>query len=277
MPIKGISRGGEMSKGEIKQILKNAYGRFALKQRGLDFCSIESDIHEYVISIGYSKKDLELFPEEANLVHSCGNPIALACLKKGEVVLDLGSGAGFDCFLAANIVGKTGKVIGIDITPEMVKRARANARKNKYKNVEFKLGEIEHLPFKNSSVDAIISNCVINLSFDKQRVLKEAYRVLKPNGRIVVSDIALKKELPKRFQLNIEAYINCISGAIPIDDYTYILEYSGFKRVRSMIKNTSIFDSPHIDDPLDERITNSLDEGDSLKDYVVSIYMAGHK
>ena len=266
-----------MSEGEIKQILKRAYGRFALKQKGLGLCSTESDIQEYAISIGYSKEELALIPEEANLALSCGNPIALACLKKGEVVLDLGAGAGFDCFLAANIVGKTGKVIGIDITPEMVKRARNNARKNKYKNVEFRLGEIEHLPFETSSVDAIISNCVINLSFDKQRVIKEACRVLKPNGRIVVSDIALKKELPKRIQLNIEAYINCIAGAIPIDDYTYILESSGLKSVRSMIKSTSIFDSPHLDDPFDERITNSLDDVDSLKDYVVSIYMTGNK
>ena len=266
-----------MSKGEIKQILKNAYGRFAQKQKDHGYYSSVSDIKEYTKSIGYSEEELALIPEEANLALSCGNPVALACLKKGDIVLDLGSGAGFDCFLAANIVGKSGKVIGIDMTPEMVERARKHAGKNKYRNVEFRLGEIEHLPVKNNSVDVIISNCVINLSFDKQRVFKETYRVLKPKGRIAISDIALKKELPKRIQLNIEAYINCVAGAIPVDEYAYILESSGFKDVRSMIKGTSIFDSPHLDDPLNKRITNSLEEVETLKDYVVSIYMTGHK
>ena len=163
---------------------------------------------------GIQKKELKVIPDEANLALSCGNPTALAGLKKGEIVLDLGAGAGFDCFLAASKVGSKGKVIGVDMTPEMIEKARENAKRNAVKNVEFRLGEIENLPLADNSVDVVISNCVINLSADKQRVLQEIYRVLKPGGRISISDMALLKKLPEKIQENMLAYVGCIAGAL---------------------------------------------------------------
>lgn len=183
-------------------------------------------------SIGYSEEELNSVPEGANLGLGCGNPIALASLKEGETVLDLGSGAGFDCFLAAGKVGKKGKVIGVDMTPEMLDKARANAKKGKYENVEFRLGEIENLPVADQSVDVIISNCVINLSSDKRRVFREAYRVLAPNGRLMVSDIVLLDELPKELKENAQAYTSCISGAELKEKYINFIEEAGFKEVK---------------------------------------------
>ncbi len=181
--------------------------------------------------IGYTEEDLKSVPEGANLGLGCGNPIALASLKPGETVLDLGSGAGFDCFLAAKRVGRKGKVIGVDMTPEMLDRARANVRKNRSANVEFRLGEIENLPVADSSVDIIISNCVINLSPDKPRVFAEAYRVLKPGGRLMVSDIVLEKPLPAAIKKSIAAYVHCVAGAAMQQDYLDAIAGAGFKDV----------------------------------------------
>ena len=164
----------------------------------------------------------------------CGNPVALASLKKGEVVLDLGSGAGFDAFLAANQVGETGRVIGVDMTPEMLEAARGNAEKGGYKNVEFRLGEIENLPVDDSSIDVIISNCVINLSPDKAAVFKEAYRALKPGGRLMVSDIVLLGELPESVRNSPEAYVSCIAGASMKSDYMKMIKNAGFKNVKAV-------------------------------------------
>jgi len=164
----------------------------------------------------------------------CGNPVALASLKKGEVVLDLGSGAGFDAFLAANQVGETGRVIGVDMTPEMLEAARGNAEKGGYKNVEFRLGEIENLPVDDSSIDVIISNCVINLSPDKAAVFKEAYRVLKPGGKLMVSDIVLLGELPESVRNSPEAYVSCIAGASMKSDYMKMIKNAGFKNVKAV-------------------------------------------
>ncbi len=158
-------------------------------------------------------------------------PTALASLKEGERVLDLGSGAGFDCFLAAKKVGPTGKVIGVDMTPEMLDKARANAQKGKYENVEFRLGEIENLPVADNSVDVIISNCVINLAPNKKRVFEEAFRVLAPKGRLMVSDIVLKKELPKAIAESVEAYAGCIAGASLRDKYLELIRNAGFGKV----------------------------------------------
>jgi SAM-dependent methyltransferase len=183
-------------------------------------------------AIGYSDKEIGSVPEGANLGLGCGNPIALTSLKEGETVLDLGSGAGFDTFLAAQKVGKSGKVIGVDMTPEMIKRARENAHKGKYSNVEFRLGEIEHLPAKDNSVDIVISNCVINLSPDKEKVFKEAFRVLKPGGRLMVSDIVLLKELPEHIKNSSEAYVGCIAGAILKKDYVQAAQKAGFKDLK---------------------------------------------
>jgi arsenite methyltransferase len=162
----------------------------------------------------------------------CGNPIALASLKPGEVVLDLGSGAGFDCFLASPKVGATGKVIGVDMTPEMLDKARQNAKKGNYKNVEFRLGEIENLPVPDNSVDVIISNCVINLAEDKNKVFQEAFRVLKPSGRLMVSDLVVLKDLPDYVKQSIAAYVGCIAGAMEKNDYLDAVKSAGFKNVK---------------------------------------------
>jgi ubiquinone/menaquinone biosynthesis C-methylase UbiE len=187
--------------------------------------------------IGYNQQEIDSVPEGANLGLGCGNPIALASLKLGETILDLGSGAGFDCFLAAHKVGKNGRVIGVDMTPEMIDKARANARKGKYTNVEFRLGEIENLPAADNTVDIIISNCVINLSPNKKRVFHEAFRVLKPGGRLMVSDIVLARPLPDAIKQNIEAYVGCLSGAEMKDKYLQLIDAAGFEQVKIVEEN----------------------------------------
>jgi arsenite methyltransferase len=201
-------------------------------------------------NIGYSDTDVESVPEGANLGLGCGNPIALASLKEGEIVLDLGSGAGFDCFLAASRVGLQGKVIGVDMTPEMLDKARENARKGKYQNVEFRLGEIENLPAADNSVNVIISNCVINLSLDKPKVFKEAFRVLKPGGRLMVSDIVLLADLPRKIMDSIEAYVGCIAGASKKSDYLDAIKAVGFQDVKvvdeTVFPTDSMSDDPTI-------------------------------
>ncbi len=188
--------------------------------------------------IGYSKEEMAAVPEGANLGLGCGNPTALASLKEGERVLDLGSGAGFDCFLAAKKVGKQGKVIGVDMTPEMLDKARANAKKGKYDNVEFRLGEIENLPVADKSVDVIISNCVINLAPNKKQVFDEAYRVLASKGRLMVSDIVLLKPLPEAVQTSVEAYAGCIAGAEIKDRYLDLMRQAGFEDVKVIDEKT---------------------------------------
>jgi len=180
------------------------------------------------LDIGYSKEDLSSIPEGANLGLGCGNPTALASVKEGETVIDLGSGAGIDCFLAANKVGKTGKVIGVDMTAQMIDNARENAKNGNYENVEFRLGEIENLPVADNTADLIISNCVINLSPNKERVFQEAFRVLKPGGRVMVSDIVLTEKLPSLLKESLEAYVGCVSGAMIKDGYLKVIEEAGF-------------------------------------------------
>ena len=180
---------------------------------------------------GYSAEDAAAIPEGANLGLGCGTPIALAQPKRGETVLDLGSGAGIDAFLAARDVGPEGTVIGVDMTPAMIDRARANASKGGYTNVEFRLGEIEHLPLPDASVDVIVSNCVVNLSPEKDRVFREAFRVLRPGGRMLVSDLVLEQPLPKETRESIEAYVGCIAGASLKDDYLQLIRAAGFQEV----------------------------------------------
>jgi len=182
--------------------------------------------------VGYSNDELESLPEGADLGLGCGNPTAMASLRKGEVVLDLGSGAGIDCFLAAKKVGKSGKVIGVDMTPEMLEKARRNANRGGFSNVEFRLGEIENLPVADNSVDVIISNCVINLSPDKKKVFEEAFRALRPGGRIMISDLVTLKELPKAVRESISAYVACIAGALMKGDYLDTIEAAGFEKVK---------------------------------------------
>jgi arsenite methyltransferase len=216
-----------MKKDDIKKVVRKGYGRIA--KEGSSCCGQGCGCGENVSKmVGYSDKEISSVPDGANLGLGCGNPIALASLKEGETVLDLGSGAGFDCFLAAKIVGPKGKVIGVDMTPEMLEKARKNAEKGGYKNVEFLEGEIESLPLKEGSVDVVISNCVINLSPDKERVFKEIYRVLKKGGRFMISDIVLEKPLPKKLSDSIGAYIGCIAGAIAKDGYLDAISKAGF-------------------------------------------------
>ncbi len=226
-----------MKPEQIKKVVREGYADIARQEScacggAASTCCGGTHLAEEISrQIGYSEAELKSVPEGANLGLGCGNPVALASLKKGETVLDLGSGAGFDCFLAAQRVGKKGRVIGVDMTPEMLDRARANARKNGYSNVEFRLGEIENLPLADSSVDAIISNCVINLAPDKKRVFSEAYRVLKPGGRLMVSDIVLEKELPAVVKKSVAAYVGCVAGAARTEDYLEAIVGAGFKEV----------------------------------------------
>lgn len=228
-----------MKHEEIKKAVREGYAKIA--ENKMSCCSPMSPccgnssakiVVDVSKSVGYFDDDLASVPEGANLGLGCGNPVALASLKKGEVVLDLGSGAGVDCFLAAKKVGAEGRVIGVDMTPEMLSRARANAKKGNYKNVEFRLGEIENLPVEDNYVDAIISNCVVNLSPDKEGVFKEAFRVLKPGGRLMVSDIVLLKNLPESVKKSISAYVGCLAGATMKDEYLNAIRAAGFNDVK---------------------------------------------
>lgn len=197
-------------------------------------------VHEKTSSeLGYSDDEMGSVPQGSNLGLGCGNPQAIANLKTGETVLDLGSGAGFDCFLAARQVGEKGRVIGVDMTPEMVSLARENSEKGGFTNVEFRLGEIENLPVRDGSVDVIISNCVVNLSPEKSRVFAEAYRVLKPGGRLAISDVVALNNLPDQIKNDLSLYAGCIAGAIPIDELIKILEETGFINIKISPKDGS--------------------------------------
>ena len=226
----------ERKADEIKKIVKEGYAK-AVKQTtsccsSNSCCGGTSQAKTISKTVGYSDAEMNTVPEGANLGFGCGNPVALASLKEGDVVLDLGSGAGFDAFLAAKRVGKTGRVIGVDMTPEMIGKAKENARKGEYSNVEFRLGEIEKLPVEDNSVDVIISNCVINLSPDKEAVFKEGYRVLKSGGRLMVSDLVLAKDLPTTIKKSVEAYVGCLAGAIKKDEYLNLITMVGFKDMK---------------------------------------------
>ena len=210
---------------KIKKMVREGYAKIAKAEK----CCCSPKISK---KTAYTKEELKSVPKGADFSLGCGNPVALASLKEGEAVLDLGSGGGLDCFLAANKVGEKGKVIGVDMTPEMIHNARENCRKGKYKNVEFRLGEIENLPVADSAVDVMISNCVINLSPNKKRVFEEAFRVLKPSGRLMISDIVLLKELPEIVEKSEQAYIACISGAIMKDEYIELIKDAGFRDVK---------------------------------------------
>lgn len=222
-----------MEEKKIKKKVREGYAKIAKQETtccgSIEVCCGKANSPEEISkTIGYTEEQLQSVPEGANLGLGCGNPTAIASLQPGEVVLDLGSGAGFDCFLAANKVGPTGKVIGVDMTPEMLSKARENAKKAGYTTVEFRRGEIEKLPVKDASVDVVISNCVINLSPDKKKVFEETFRVLKSGGRLAVSDIVLLKDLPEKIKDSVEAYVGCISGAILKDQYLQLLKDAGF-------------------------------------------------
>jgi len=273
-----------MKQEEIKKVVRDGYAKIA-KNAGTcclpsaSCCGNENSVEKISRGIGYSPEDMKSAPEGANLGLGCGNPVALASLREGETVIDLGSGAGFDCFLAAHKVGESGRVIGVDMTPEMLDKARENARKGGYRNVEFRLGEIEHLPVADNAGDIIISNCVINLSPDKAKVFQEAFRILKPGGRLMVSDIVLLQELPAALKNSIEAYVGCLAGAVMKEDYIDAIRGAGFQDVKiidetlfpvkEMVSHPAAKDAPVSSDTLmdvAEQLTASIA---SIKVYAV--------
>jgi len=274
-----------MKEAEIKKVVREGYAQIAKKKGACcapaTSCCGSTDLVEDISrKIGYADEEIKSAPEGANLGLGCGNPTALASLAPGETVLDLGSGAGFDCFLAVNKVGGTGRVIGVDMTPEMIEKARENAQKGDYENVEFRLGEIENIPAADNSVDVVISNCVINLSPDKERVFREAFRVLRPGGRMMVSDITLLKELPDFIKNSIAAYVGCISGAIMKDDYIEAIKEAGFHEVR-IIDETAFPIECMANDPTAKAIIDKMsipaEKVEDIANSVVSIKVQGIK
>jgi SAM-dependent methyltransferase len=222
---------------DIRTVVREKYGAIAEgKPAGAGCCGGESSCgcgcgDDVMTEIGYTDAQASAIPDGANLGLGCGNPLAFAAAQPGETVLDLGSGAGIDCFLAAREVGPRGRVIGVDMTPPMIERARANQKKGDYANVEFRLGEIEHLPVADRSVDLIISNCVVNLSPDKPQVFREAFRVLKPGGRMLVSDLVLLRPLSPEAQKSVDLYVGCVAGASLKEDYLRMMREAGFAGV----------------------------------------------
>jgi SAM-dependent methyltransferase len=260
-----------VSKDQIRQNVRNRYKQIAIQSMDVQSCcnsssSSKISADDASSQMGYSAEELSAAPDGANLGLGCGNPQAIASLKIGEAVLDLGSGGGFDCFLASKQVGEEGRVIGVDMTPEMVSRARLNAEKNGYSNTEFRLGEIENLPLPDRSVDVIISNCVINLSPDKQRVMDEAFRVLKSGGRLAISDIVMTAELPNLIKDDLdELYSGCISGASSIEGLRQMLTRSGFHNITI--------------EPKDESINFIIDwvHGQQIENHIIAAVIKGTK
>ena len=274
-----------MKQEETKRIVREGYAKVAMQGSSCcgtvdSYCGTADRAEDISKKIGYSEDELKAVPDGANLGLGCGNPVVLASLKEGETVLDLGSGPGLDCFLSADKVGKNGKVIGIDMTPEMLEKARANAEKGNYSNVEFRLGEIENMPVADNSVDVVISNCVINLSPDKESVFRETFRVLKPGGRIMVSDVVLSKELPDFLKDSVDAYVGCISGAMRRDEYLKTITDAGFKKV-SIVSETSIPVEEWFNDPIAESVTKKLkvssEEAQEILGSISSVKVKGVK
>lgn len=253
------------------------------RQAGGGCCGGSSavDSEKLATAIGYTPEELASLPEGANMGLSCGNPNALAALQPGEVVLDLGSGGGFDVFIAARKVGAAGRAIGVDMTPEMLTKARKNIevyrRTSGLDNVEFRLGEIEHLPLADASVDAVISNCVINLSPDKPQVWREIARVLKPGGRVAVSDLALLKPLPPAVAEMVEALVGCIAGAVPVSETKRMVEEAGLRNITLTTRSTYVDGLADGQDPLYCKITDQLPTGTRPGDYVTSLEVQARK
>ena len=265
---------------KIHNYVRDAYSKIAVSEKSsccgtnTSCCGIE-DPEKLAAGLGYTEAELASLPEGTNMGLSCGNPTAIAALKPGDVVLDLGSGGGFDVFIAAEKVGSSGKSIGVDMTHEMLMKARNNinqfSNRTGLTNVEFRLGEIEHLPIADNSIDAVISNCVINLSPDKPQVWKEIFRVLKPGGRAAVSDLALLKPLPENVAESVAALVGCVAGAVLIDETEKMIKDAGFLEFKFDKKSGYIDKMTEWNDPLYCAIIELLPENEKLGDYITSL------
>ena len=269
----------DKSDEKIRQTVRQGYT--AIAQGESEGCCGALSPARLAKGIGYTAEELEHLPEGANMGLSCGNPTAIANLKVGQVVLDLGSGGGFDVFIAAKKVGPKGKVIGVDMTPEMVSKARAAipifTERTGLCNVEFRLGEIEHLPVADASVDVVISNCVINLSPDKQQVWQEIARVLKQGGRACISDLAMKKPLPDKVLKSAAAIVSCVAGAVPIDQTINMAKQAGLSGIQIDEKAYNIDVMADCNDPLYREVKQCLPQGTKLGDYIVSVDITGFR
>ena len=261
------------SNKKIRETIRKGYTDIAKGKSGC--CCGSSSPDKLAGAIGYTNEELEILPDGANMGLSCGNPTAIANIKPGQVVLDLGSGGGFDVFIAARKVGQRGRAIGVDMTSEMLGKARAGiskfTEKTELSNVEFRLGEIEHLPVADSSIDVVISNCVINLSPDKQQVWNEIARVLKLGGRACISDLALKKPLPKEVLDSASALVSCVAGAVLIDENIKMAKQAGLTDIQIEEKAYSIDVMADCNDPLYRQVKESLPQGAKLSDYIISV------
>ena len=280
-----MSRIDDASKHEdVRTKVRENYGRVAVRDAAGCCGPAEprgGGAGELAGALGYTQEELAAIPEGANMGLSCGNPVALATLREGETVVDLGSGGGFDVFLAGPRVGASGRAIGIDMTPEMLAKARRNAagyrERTGLDNVEFRLGEIEHLPLGDASVDVVISNCVLNLSPDKRQVWSEIGRVLRPGGRVAVSDILLKKPLPPEIAEDAEALVGCVAGAISVEDTRAAMEAAGLTDIEFEEKTSYVQAMKETKDPLAGKIMAAIPEGEDVADYIASMNVTGRK
>ena len=272
----------------VRKLVREGYASIAKETSagccapGVSCCgSAPQDADKLARKLGYTVEELQALPDGANMGLSCGNPAALAALQPGEVVLDLGAGGGFDIFIAGHKVGATGRAIGVDMTPEMLGKARGNIahyrKETGLDNVEFRLGEIEHLPVADNSVDVIISNCVINLSPDKAQVWREITRVLKPGGRVAVSDMALLQPLPPEVLKMVEALVGCVAGAALVSDTEAFARAAGLDNVAVRVKPEYVSAMVSFEDPLYQKIVAALPTGASPDDYVASVEITARK
>lgn len=268
------------SNEKIRETVRQGYTQIAQGDSGCGCCGSSSP-DKLATGIGYLGEDLEFLPEGVNMGLSCGNPTAIADLKPGQVVLDLGSGGGLDVFIAAKKVGPKGKAVGIDMTAQMIAKARASISKFTEKtglaNVEFRLGEIEYLPVADASIDVVISNCVINLSPEKQQVWREIWRVLKPGGKACISDLALRKPLPEEVLKSATALVSCVAGAVLIEDTIKIAKHAGLINIQVDEKPYNIDAMVDCNDPLYRQVKGCLPEETKLGDYIVSVDIAAFK
>jgi len=267
------------SNEKIRETVRKGYTDIAKAESGC--CCGSSSPDKLAEAVGYTNEELESLPDGANMGLSCGNPTSIANLKPGQVILDLGSGGGLDVFVAARKVGPQGKAIGVDMTPEMLSKARAGistfTKKTELSNVEFRLGEIEHLPVADSSIDVVISNCVINLSPNKQQVWNEIARVLKPGGKACISDLALKKALPKQILESAAALVSCVAGAVLIEEMINMAKQANLCDIQIDEKAYSIDVLADCNDPLYRQVKESLPQGTKLSDYIISVNMTAFK